>query len=190
MNYRRSTPTAAAHRRLLLRITIGVATIVGSVFLIKAVKGIDGAPLHPNVVLAEDPAANAEPPLLHSAPRIATLQAFAADQLIAMGVTPVCVPGLRSETPDAWLGIPTIQMDHSAGPSLEQLIAVDPDIIVTGRVYAQFMPHIQEVTNAEVVYIDVESIDNIWTHLQTLGELARCPDAATKRCAAIQASVQ
>tara|TARA_Y100000589_G_C27075009_1_gene597079 strand:+ start:101 stop:1141 length:1041 start_codon:yes stop_codon:yes gene_type:complete len=107
--------------------------------------------------------------------RIATLLPFAADQLIAMGVTPVCVPGLRGVTPEVWSGIPTVQLDHSAGPNLEQLIAVEPDYIVTGSTYAQFMPHIASVTKAEIVMMDVESIDSVFEHINTLGEICSRP---------------
>ena len=38
-----------------------------------------------------------------------------------------------------------------------KLYAFDPDYIVTGSVYAQFMPQIAEVTGAEVIMMDVES---------------------------------
>ena len=104
--------------------------------------------------------------------RIATLLPFAADQLLQMGVRPVCIPGLRGRAPEAWQGIPTVQLDHSAGPNLEQLIAVDPDYIVTGSVYAQFMPHIESVTGATVLLMDVDSIDSVTEHIGTLGEIS------------------
>ncbi|MBG79781.1 MAG: hypothetical protein CMJ39_03600 [Phycisphaerae bacterium] len=105
-------------------------------------------------------------------PRIASLLPFAVDQLIAMGIEPVCVPGLRGLAPESWSGIPTVQLDHSAGPNLEQLIAVDPDYIVTGSIYAQFMPQIAEVTGAEVIMMDVESVNSVMEHIRTLGEIA------------------
>ena len=104
--------------------------------------------------------------------RIATLLPFAADQLLAMGVRPVCVPGLRGELAPAWKGIPTIQMDHSAGPNLEQLIAVEPDYIVTASVYAQFMPQIESITEAKIVYMDVDSIDVAMQYMKKLGEIS------------------
>ena len=112
--------------------------------------------------------------------RIATLLPFAADQLIAMGVTPVCVPGLRGQTPEVWNGIPSVQLDHSAGPNLEQLIAVEPDYIVTGSTYSQFMPHIESVTEAEIVVMDVESIDSVFDHINTLGEISSRPQESQK----------
>ena len=155
-------------------------------------KGLDSSPLEPQLAQAskQESADHSVTDGAKKQPRIATLQAFAADQLIAMGIEPVCVPGLRGLTPKAWGDIPTVQMDHSAGPNLEQLIAANPDIIITGRVYAQFMPHIETVTKAKVVYLDVESVDSVWEHIQMLGELANCPEAAASRCAEIRNSLR
>ncbi|MDG1899168.1 MAG: ABC transporter substrate-binding protein [Phycisphaerales bacterium] len=104
--------------------------------------------------------------------RIATLLPFAADQLLEMGVKPVCVPGLRGRTPEAWDGIPTVQLDHSAGPNLEQLIAAQPEYIVTGAVYAQFMPQIASITKAKVILMDVDSISSVTEHMTTLGRIS------------------
>ena len=118
--------------------------------------------------------------------RIATLLPFAADQLLAMGVTPVCVPGLRGDTSPAWKEIPTIQMDHSAGPNLEQLIAVEPDYIVTASVYAQFMPQIESITKAEIIYMDVDSIDVAMKYMNKLGEIS----GQQKKAAELVKSVQ
>ena len=118
--------------------------------------------------------------------RIATLLPFAADQLLAMGVQPVCVPGLRGRTPAAWEGIPTVQLDHSAGPNLEQLIAVQPDYIISGSVYAQFMPNVESITKAKVIMMDVESIQSVMDHMQTLGRIASRADEADKMIASLQ----
>jgi iron complex transport system substrate-binding protein len=104
--------------------------------------------------------------------RIATLLPFAADQLIGMGIRPVCIPGLRGRAPEAWEGIPSVQLDHSAGPNLEQLLAVEPDFIITGSTYAQFMPHIAKVTQAEVIIMDVETVDSVMVHIRTLGRIS------------------
>ena len=110
--------------------------------------------------------------------RIATLLPFAADQLIALGVEPVCVPKLRGLAPAEWEGIPSVQLDHSAGPNLEQLIAVNPDYIITGSVYAQFMPQIEEVTQSKVILMDVDSVDSVFNHIRTLGKLSdRVPES-------------
>jgi iron complex transport system substrate-binding protein len=103
--------------------------------------------------------------------RIATLLPFAADQLIAMGCDPVCVPRISGETPAEWEGIPEVQLDHSLGPNLEELIAVNPDIIITGSTYAQFMPQIESITHADVVFMDINSIDSAQDHIRRLSEI-------------------
>ena len=104
--------------------------------------------------------------------RIATLLPFAADQLLQMGAQPVCIPGLRGRAPEGWEGIPSVQLDHSAGPNLEQLIAVNPDYIITGSTYAQFMPHIESVTGSKIVVMDVNSIASVMENIRILGEIA------------------
>ena len=122
--------------------------------------------------VTEEVARSSEPVPVVGTVRIATLLPFAADQLLKMGCKPVCIPGLRGRTPEAWADIPSVQLDHSAGPNLEQLIAVDPDFIITGSTYAQFMPHIAAVTEAEVIIMDVETVDSVMTHIRTLGRIS------------------
>lgn len=105
--------------------------------------------------------------------RIATLLPFAADQLIKMGVKPVCVPELRGKKTESWKGIPTVQLDHSGGPNLEQLISVSPDYIITATTYAQFMDRIESITKSKVIYMDINSIENVYEHINTLGEISK-----------------
>ena len=104
--------------------------------------------------------------------RIATLLPFAADQLIQMGVRPVCVPALRGDKNKSWEGIPTVQLDHSAGPNLEQLISVNPQYIITATTYSQFMDRIEKITNSKVIYMDVNSVDSVYRHIEKLGEIS------------------
>ncbi|MEM7754088.1 MAG: ABC transporter substrate-binding protein [Planctomycetota bacterium] len=115
-----------------------------------------------------------------SSPRIATLLPFAADQLIALGAEPVAVPLIRGVVPASWDGIPTIALDHSAGPNIEQLIAADPDIVITGSTYAQFLPTVESATGAEVVVMDVHAIDDVATHITALGELTGKSERASE----------
>jgi len=111
-------------------------------------------------------------------PRIAALLPFAADQLLAMGVRPVAAPSIRGRPPASWEGIATVALDHSAGPNLEQLIASRPDVIVTSGVYEQFLPMVERSTGAEVVVMDVTSIEDVADHTRRLAELAGLPEAA------------
>ena len=66
-------------------------------------KSADDGVLSPATATAE-----VDPSVIEAVqPRIASLLPFAADQLIAMGIEPVCVPGLRGLAPESWSGIPT-----------------------------------------------------------------------------------
>ena len=112
-------------------------------------------------------------------PRIVALTGFSADQLLNIGIRPVAVPGFRNLNDIDWDGIPKIQLDHSAGPNIEQIIASDPDYIISSSIYSQFMPYVETVTDAEVVYMDVDSISSIKDHIQTLGVIANREKAAS-----------
>ena len=124
-----------------------------------------------------------------SGPRIVTLMPFAADQLLEMGVMPVGVPSLRGPMPESWQGIPTVQLDHSVGPNLEQLLSCEPDVIVTPSTYLQFVDVIRDMTKAEVVVMDVASIEDVFHNIRELGEMANVPLAAEQLCSSIQSSL-
>lgn len=132
----------------------------------------------------DDSAAAPRDPSAHDQPaaadrvRIVPLLPFVADQLIALGAPPVLVPELRGRTPDSWRGIPTLALDHSAGPNLEQLLAADPDIVITNGVYAQFVTQIERATGARVIIMEVDSVAGAIDHVRTLGELVDRRDAA------------
>ncbi|HBO57997.1 MAG TPA: hypothetical protein DD622_06110 [Opitutae bacterium] len=121
--------------------------------------------------------------------RIATLLPFAADQLIAMGYNPICVPKISGEKPLEWEGIATVQLDHSLGPNLEELIAVNPDYIITGSTYAQFMPQIESITKSKIVYMDVDSIASVRNHIQTLSQIIGRPDQGNELIESINADI-
>ena len=124
-----------------------------------------------------------------SGPRIVALMPFAADQLLEMGVIPVGVPSLRGPMPHAWHGIPTIQLDHSVGPNLEQLLACQPDVIVTPSTYLQFVDVISDMTKAEVVVMDVASIADVFQNIRELGQMANVPLVAEQLCLSVQSSL-
>lgn len=121
--------------------------------------------------------------------RVAALLPFAADQLIEMGAPPVAVPLIRGDMPEAWDGIMPIAIDHSAGPNIEQLIAVDPDVVVTSAVYSQFLESMKQSTGAEIVIMDVDSVDEVEGHIERLGEIAQRQDEAAALVESIDASI-
>jgi len=89
--------------------------------------------------------------------RIAALAPQAAELLVDLGVTPALRPITPYETPEALRHIPTISVEHAAGPNLEQLAAARPDLIVISAVHAQFIPTMQRIMDAPVVAIDIRS---------------------------------
>ncbi|MEQ8318273.1 MAG: ABC transporter substrate-binding protein [Phycisphaerales bacterium] len=111
-------------------------------------------------------------------PRVAALLPFAADQLIALGVQPVLVPTLPGGQPEAWQGIEAGALDHSVGPNVEQVIAADADVVIMSAVYTQFVPQIEETTDARVITMDADTLEDVSTHTRTIGELVGKPDQA------------
>lgn len=111
-------------------------------------------------------------------PRVAALLPFAADQLIELGVMPVLVPALRGGQPEAWQGIEMGALDHSTGPNIEQLIAADPDVVIMSAVYTQFAAQIEDTTDARVITMDADTLEDIRTHTRTIGELVGKPKLA------------
>ena len=162
------------------------ATIPIGVFLLLIIAGISGAVVLWRVSMTTpDPGSDNSQPLASGQPypagyqpRIAALLPFAADQLIRLNVRPVAVPLLEDEVPATWNGIEAISIDHASGPNIEQLIAVDPDIIITSSVYAQFIPQLQSETGAEVISMDVQSTDDISGHIDRLGDITNHRDEA------------
>ena len=123
-------------------------------------------------------------------PRIVALMPFAADQLLELGVVPAGVPSLRGPVPESWKGIPTVQLDHSVGPNLEQLISCQPDVIITPSTYLQFVDVIRDMTGAEVVVMDVASIDDVFENIRRLGAMTGVVSEAERWCDSIQSSLK
>jgi ABC-type Fe3+-hydroxamate transport system substrate-binding protein len=163
-------PSIGRHRAASILIFVGL--IVALVGLVACDDGI--------AQRASASSTPKEPSDVH-VPRIATLVPFAADQLIELGARPVAVPALARSAPSKWAGIPTVAIDHSAGPNIEQLLASGPDVVVASTVFAQFMPMVEQSTGAQVVLMDVQSIEDVTEHIRTLGELSGRMDAAVAR---------
>jgi len=166
---------------------LGRATaIAAATCLIATLNGLVGCDRKANPSVSIETVASSESKPL----RIVALLPFAADQLLELGITPVAVPKLREDIPPAWDGIPTIAVEHSAGPNLEQLMAADPDIVITSSVYAQFLPMIERSTDARIVLMDVDSVAHVIAHIETLGELSGHTDAATSRIESLASQLE
>jgi iron complex transport system substrate-binding protein len=124
-----------------------------------------------------------------SATRIAVLAPFAADLLLDLGVKPIVVPAIRGGGPASWKDLPTVAVDHSAGPNLEQIVASKPDLIIATTVYAQFMQQIEASSKAPVIVLDVKTLDDVARHLKTLGSITGKDAAAAELIGGIERAV-
>ena len=122
--------------------------------------------------------------------RIVALLPFAVDQLIEMGITPVAVPLIRGNVPETWDGIPAVSSDHSAGPNIEQIMAAQPDVIISSSVYAQFVPQIESLTGCEVVMMDVDSTQSVIANIKILGDITNRVDEAESLIALTTAALE
>lgn len=84
---------------------------------------------------------------------------FGAETLVALGERPEAVPQLASP-PESLDGLPTIALDHSAGPDVERLAQLAPELVVSSPTWAAFHPAVERL-GAEVRSVDVRSLDGL-----------------------------
>jgi len=112
--------------------------------------------------------------------RIAVTNAWMVELLMACGHTPVARPQIPEEYihPATAHEIPEFILSHSAGPNLEQLAAVRPDVLLTSREFSRFAGPIQAALGVPVLIYNVDSIEDILDKMGILGALAGCEDEA------------
>lgn len=123
--------------------------------------------------------------------RIAVTDAWMVELLMACGHTPVARPQIPQEYmyPPAAQDIPEVTLSHSAGPNLEQLAAVQPDLVLTSSTFSRFAGPIQAALGIPVLIYDVSSIDGILEKMEVLGALAGCEDEAQMAKAALEEKI-
>jgi len=121
--------------------------------------------------------------------RIAALTAQAAEMLVDLGVKPILRPDSPHEPAPELRDTPTISIEHAAGPNLEQLVAAQPDLVISSSTFAQFIPSIESATEAPVLTLDVRSVADIKDNARLLGELLKRSAQAESLIEAIDASV-
>lgn len=87
------------------------------------------------LLLAAATPATAAPPK-----RIVALTPFAANTLAKLGVTPVAIGetlGGSERFSPKLKGVPVLPLAHPNGPNLEQLAALDPDLVFSSRTWAK-----------------------------------------------------
>ncbi|HWH43417.1 MAG TPA: ABC transporter substrate-binding protein [Thermoleophilaceae bacterium] len=100
---------------------------------------------------------------------VVAFEPFAAETLVALGVEPAAVPRL-GDPPPALRGLPTISVDHSAGPDMERLVSLAPDRVLSSPRWSSFHEAIQD-QGIEVHSFDPRSIDELSRQTLLLGGL-------------------
>lgn len=117
-------------------------------------------------------------------PRLATLDWGIAQNLIAMGESPIAVG--QPDGYNTWVGEPPLPAGtHSLGlraqPNLEMLAQLDPDRILITRMYAASADKLAEVapvSTVDVYFTPGGVWDNTVAAVKKLGQLAHRPAAA------------
>ncbi|MET0559215.1 MAG: ABC transporter substrate-binding protein [Solirubrobacterales bacterium] len=108
------------------------------------------------LVLTAAPGVAAKPPQ-----RIVALTPFAANTLAKLGVRPVAIGqtlGGAERFSPRLAGVPALPLSHPNGPNLEQLAALDPDLVFSSRTWAKGNQAIGQL-GIDVVLHDPRSID-------------------------------
>ena len=108
-----------------------------------------------------------------AAQRIVALTPFAANTLARLGVTPVGIGqtlgGAERFLPQLQ-GVPTLPLSHPNGPNLEQLAALDPDLVFSSRTWAKGNQAMEEL-GIDVVVHDPRSVDGAFADTFKIGTL-------------------
>ena len=105
------------------------------------------------------------------AERVVVLDASGLEILLALGVEPMLRPPFMGETPEHWKGIEELSYSHAAGPDVEQLILASPDLVVLSPTFARFAGVIEGVVDAEMLTIEVRSVEDAARWARELGRL-------------------
>jgi len=122
--------------------------------------------------------------------RVAALAPHAAELLAALGVEPALRPSTAHEWSPAVRDVPTISVEHAAGPNLEQLAQAAPDLVVTTSTFAQFIPAMEAATGEPALVLDVRSVADLVEAIATLGELVGKSERADALIADIETTAE
>jgi len=111
--------------------------------------------------------------------RVASVTAFAVEYLMALGHPPVLRPDIPEERvrPAEARSIPTVAVNHSVGPNIEQLVAAEPDLVISSPTYARHTETIEAATRAPVVVLRVGALSEVGPKAALIGRLIGQPDA-------------
>ncbi|RNC81311.1 MAG: ABC transporter substrate-binding protein [Phycisphaera sp.] len=105
------------------------------------------------------------------AERIVALSHYAVDPLIEMGVTPVARGDVKFELTEKAEHIHAVSVRHGAGPNIEQVAALEADLIIVSIVHAGFVDSIEKATDVPVAVMDPTSLDDLTAEIRKLGTI-------------------
>jgi len=115
------------------------------------------------------------------ATRVAIVAPFGTELMTRLGFEPVAAPRLPDGTtdwPEEWTSAVPLRISHASGPSLEQLAACSPDLVISTSAYAHTHDTIERSLGVPVVTMDIVGLDDLSRHLETLGVLLGREDEA------------
>ena len=123
--------------------------------------------------------------------RVAVTNSWMVEVLMACDYTPVARPHIPLEFvyPPAAHDIPVVAVSHSAGPNIEQLAAVQPDLILTSPTYGRFAEPIQQALDVPVLIYDVNTVEDVLEKIESLGSMAGCAAKAKQASEDLRARV-
>lgn len=123
------------------------------------------------------------------ATRIAALSHYAVDPLIELGVPPVARGDVKFELSDAAKELHAVSVRHSAGPNIEQLAALETDLIIISIVHAGFIDAIEKAVGTPVAVLDPTSFDDLLAEIRLLGRITGRAETADQIATRLNADV-
>ena len=124
--------------------------------------------------------------------RVAVTNSWMVEVLMACDYTPAARPQIPLEFvyPPAAHDIPVVAVSHSAGPNIEQLAAVRPDLVLTSPTYGRFADPIQQALDVPVLIYDVDTVEDVLDKVETLGSMAGCAAKARQAVTDLWAKIE
>ncbi|MCE2457691.1 MAG: ABC transporter substrate-binding protein [Dehalococcoidia bacterium] len=146
---------------------------------------------HPDTrVVRDDTGREVEIP--YSPERVAVTNSWIVEVLMACDYTPVARPQIPLEfvfPPEAY-DILVVAVSHSAGPNIEQLAAVRPDLVLTSPTYGRFAEPIQQALDVPVLIYDVDTVEDVLAKVELLGSMAGCTARAQQAVMDLRSRVE
>lgn len=123
------------------------------------------------------------------ATRIAALSHYAVDPLIEMGTPPVARGDVKYELSEGAKAVHAVSVRHGAGPNLEQLAALDTDLIIVSIVHAGFVDTIERTVGTPVAVLDPTSFEDLLAEIHLLGRITGHEAEASAIASELEAEV-